>query len=504
MKINRSALSISYLYQKLLLTHPVEVKMFVIPLLIFSFSLNFPSIVTAGYSYSTCNSFEKYILRKSCNKKYLVPQSEVENRGGVASCNYFEKYILRKSECFDSDENGKEDGQYYSKCNSLEKRLLSKEFCKYNPDEVLDVPQIIARHGYLSETHTVVTEDGYILKIHRIPKKKNGPRSRQPVLLQHGILGSSADWIINGNNSLAYLLADQGYDVWLGNARGNDYSRGHVSLPINTAQYWNFSFHEMGTKDLPTVLYYISNTTNSFGDIIYIGHSMGTTIFFAFASENPEAAKNVKMMAGMGAVAYLTHMKSPIRYLAPFSHDLEWLEKYLGFHQFLPNNKILRLLSYQCELFNIDATICENVIFSICGFNKEEFNTAILPVLLSKDPAGASTKSIVHYAQEVRNGGAFQQFDYGTKGNLIKYGTKFPPKYNLSNINPPVFLIYGMNDWLANYTDVIRLGRELKNLVGLYKVPMDSFNHVDYIFGKDAEKLVYRPLMKVLKKYSTF
>lgn len=68
-------------------------------------------------------------------------------------------------------------------------------------------PQIIARHGYPSETHTVTTEDGYLLELHRIPCSKN-PKlcGGAPVFLQHGLLGSSADWLVNGNNSLGEYL----------------------------------------------------------------------------------------------------------------------------------------------------------------------------------------------------------------------------------------------------------------------------------------------------------
>ncbi|KAJ8956156.1 hypothetical protein NQ318_020706, partial [Aromia moschata] len=81
---------------------------------------------------------------------------------------------------------------------------------------------------------------GYILNIHRIPGPKSGKRGGQPVFLQHGLLGNSADWIINGDNALAFLLADQGFDVWLGNARGNMYSKAHVSIPVDNSKFWNF------------------------------------------------------------------------------------------------------------------------------------------------------------------------------------------------------------------------------------------------------------------------
>lgn len=87
------------------------------------------------------------------------------------------------------------------RCEGLDE-FRSQINCKFNPDDYLDVPQIIRRHGYPSESHVCVTDDGYLLTLHRIPGKNNGKKGDQPVLLQHGLLGSSADWILNGDNSL--------------------------------------------------------------------------------------------------------------------------------------------------------------------------------------------------------------------------------------------------------------------------------------------------------------
>lgn len=42
-----------------------------------------------------------------------------------------------------------------------------------------------------------------------------------------------------------FVAVDAGYDAWLGNLRGNKYSRQHLTLdPDNDAEFWDFSYPE--------------------------------------------------------------------------------------------------------------------------------------------------------------------------------------------------------------------------------------------------------------------
>ncbi len=58
--------------------------------------------------------------------------------------------------------------------------------------------QLIESRGFISETHYVKTNDEYILALHRIVSNVT---KTKPVLLQHGLLGSAADWLINSPKS---------------------------------------------------------------------------------------------------------------------------------------------------------------------------------------------------------------------------------------------------------------------------------------------------------------
>lgn len=109
----------------------------------------------------------------------------------------------------------------------------------------------------------------------------------------------------------AYLLSDNGYDVWMGNSRGNTYSKAHATLSVSDPKFWDFSFHELGAFDLPASLDYVLAVTGQ-EKLFFIGHSQGTTALFVMLSEKPEYNRKIIKAALYAPIAYTEHMRSPI------------------------------------------------------------------------------------------------------------------------------------------------------------------------------------------------
>ena len=116
------------------------------------------------------------------------------------------------------------------------------------------------------------TKDGYRLSVFRI-KDPRTPDNAPVVFLQHGIFGTAENWTSNSDLSPAFILAKAGYDVWLGNSRGSKYSRLHKEHDPNTdAAYWDFSWQQMATHDLPAMIDFVRDASGQ-DKIAYMGHS---------------------------------------------------------------------------------------------------------------------------------------------------------------------------------------------------------------------------------------
>ncbi|CAH0556007.1 unnamed protein product [Brassicogethes aeneus] len=205
--------------------------------------------------------------------------------------------------------------------------------CWYDPDVDATIPEIINNYGFKSESYNVTTLDGYIIEIFRIPSKLNeiSNKTKTPLILFHGMARDARSWLILGEDSPAIYYAKKGYDVWLANRRGTEYSS-HIKYSRNDKEFWNFSFHEMGTMDVPTIIEKVADVSKQPGNIIYIGHSMGTTASFVYCSLNiTHCAKNLKTIISLAPVANFNHMKIPM------CHTMSYFTNELEVQQFLNN-----------------------------------------------------------------------------------------------------------------------------------------------------------------------
>ena len=80
---------------------------------------------------------------------------------------------------------------------ALSGSIFSVPVKKYDPDCDYNITQMIQTKGYPCEEHQVITNDGYILGVFRIPHGRNSTTMGRPVLLQHGLLDAAVTWVMN-------------------------------------------------------------------------------------------------------------------------------------------------------------------------------------------------------------------------------------------------------------------------------------------------------------------
>ncbi|XP_075230311.1 lipase 1-like [Lycorma delicatula] len=371
-----------------------------------------------------------------------------------------------------------------------------REISGKSPDR--DLSELIRNEGFECENHLVEAEDGFLITVTRIRGKG------MPVLINHGLFIASDAWLLRGQQKdLAFLLAENGYDVWLGDLRGNTYSNSHKTLTPNDPKFWNFSVHEMGVYDLPaTIDYILSHTT--YDSLQYVGHSLGTTMFFVMCSERPEYMNKVRLMFGLAPAAFFKRSPSLLFKLARQINTLYQDSDGSG-RQILPRSQLTGLpASIFCRTSSTTQNICLIALYYLAGLSSltdfSQIDKELIPEYVRRLPTGASPKTLQHLGQ-LSKSGRFCQFDYGPKGNLQRYGVMEPPDYNLNQVLVPVALYYGTGDILVNYKDVEELMNRLPNLIRNYTIPSDKFNHMDFLWAKNAKELVYDDMMSIMKNY---
>ncbi|PIO66546.1 ab-hydrolase associated lipase region, partial [Teladorsagia circumcincta] len=188
---------------------------------------------------------------------------------------------------------------------------------------MVEKPEIIRRWGYPVEVHNAVTQDGYILEMHRIPYGKAG-----------------------------FFFADAGFDVWMGNMRGNKYSKSHAYMDPMSSDFWNFTWDSMAQYDLPAMI-----------DKVLI-------------VSGQEYVYYIKMFFALAPILTAAHVKGLLKKLialAP-SEFTDWTEMF-GSYEFLTNDFVTEyFIPNGCKNAS-QREICKEFLFAIGGPGSKTTNT---------------------------------------------------------------------------------------------------------------------------------
>ncbi|KAI5006864.1 uncharacterized protein LOC123443591 isoform X2 [Hordeum vulgare subsp. vulgare] len=390
---------------------------------------------------------------------------------------------------------------------------------------------VITELGYPYEAIKVVTSDGYVLLLERIPRRD----SRKVVLLQHGVLDSSMGWVSNGVvGSPAFAAYDQGYDVFLGNLRGL-VSREHMDKNLSSSKYWKYSVNEHGTKDMPAIIEEIhkiktselGKSQNVIGEeredknediqnseiqtseedvtesqpykLCAVCHSLGGAVMLMYVvtsriAQKPHRLSRLVLLSPAGfhedsnvvfsMVEKIILFVGPV--LAPLVPGLYIPTRF--FRMLL--NKLARDFHNYPALGGLVQTLMGYIVG---GDSSNWVGVLGLPHYNMDDMPGVSFHVVLHLAQ-IKRAKRFQMYDYGSAtANMEAYGTPKPldlgAHYNLIDI--PMDLVAGQRDKVISPT-MVKKHYKLMRKAGV-EVSYNEFEyaHLDFTFSHREELLSY-------------
>lgn len=377
--------------------------------------------------------------------------------------------------------------------------LLYISFCpatstvslSHHPEAKLEFMDYCKFFGYPVQQHKINTEDGYILTYYRIQAQNSSDfKVDLPVVyLQHGFIDSSDTFILNSdplNNAPAFYFADKGFDVWLGNTRGNKHSREHIIYdPDQNNEFWDFSWQEMSDYDLPAAFDYITKYTQQ-QKISYIGHSQGTVIMLAALSENNEHIKTkLKSFVAMGPFVSLTHQESLAFSLIDHEALINLLKYFKTYEVFGETWFTSEVARTACRTLNF---LCEAGLYLLSDMKPELDNLERMDVVMGHYPSGTSLRDFEHILQMTKNE-TFQKFDFKNETeNFRRYGQISPPAYNLSNVDIPLYLYSGIYDELADLDDFHYLLDKLNGTKSVNVTYIEG-GHASFLWGNNMSFL---------------
>lgn len=169
----------------------------------------------------------------------------------------------------------------------------------------------------------------------------------------------------------------------------------------------------------------------------------------------------------------------------------------VGVYEILPYGPVDVFASQFCQEYDLG---CDFFLMAISGPSKH-INISRIQVYVSETPAGTSTRNLQHWQQGILVD-TFQKYDFGSEEeNIAHYGQAIPPLYDLGNLRVPTALFAGGHDYLADPKDVQKILNEAPADKIVLFDEVETYAHLDYTWGYDANVNVYAKVLDVIAQY---
>lgn len=402
--------------------------------------------------------------------------------------------------------------------------------------------QIIARSGFKFENDIVLADDGYITQITRVvdPEADQSQLKQPPIMMLHGgiidptayVWGSAIQHhpepyprteasgpMTSWNRSLAFMLANNGYDVWLIGTRGSDsQNQGHIKFKgpksidhsgeleeepdfkakLEAHKYWDFSMDEIIKYELPRQIDKVLELTGA-RNVTLFSFSLSTMTAPPFTAGNPDYADKVHNMVVM---APIVNNKGANKFVTLLNDIFSILPTDIGtaivtevlFTRFL---RSLVLLINKVRYFRYTLV---KLLASLLAGRSAKYHTLLEPGVMGHIFMPVSFKVLKHWSQQVKHS-RLERFDYGLVKNEFVYGHARPPAYSIANLNVKNWLLVSAtNDNLATPKSVKQFLSQVSPKP--YKhIIAPNFSHLDLVAAFENDIYVNQLILEFLEKF---
>jgi len=293
----------------------------------------------------------------------------------------------------------------------------------------------------------------------------------------------------NNKDSPAFYLANQGYDVWLGNNRG--VFPNHNTHNPKDKEYWDWCLDDLAKYDFPAMLEYVISKTNR-SQLIYMGHSQGNTQAFLGLSMNPQLCQKLQLFIALAPAVFIHPPKHwALQHLVNI-YTNGTFELFFGKKAFIPSMCFMQKY-LPAFLF---AHMSYNMFCYLFNWGDDLWKKSRKVKYFLFSPRPVSCKLLMHWCSIIKEG-RLHSFNGSYHENCNADGAA-NTGCNLKDITCPVALMYSTGDSLVHGKKLVQEMRQHNCLFHVEE--FSNYEHVDMVWAQDTKNTIYSKMAFVIEK----